>query len=47
MEEIGTIVVSLLEDRGTRKCRINFVSKNRVVFIKPVGGVGVNPKEVL
>jgi hypothetical protein len=37
MEERGTIIASLVEDRGILKYRVNFIKENRVFgFLKPV-----------
>ena len=39
IRERGTITLSLLEDRGQLKWRVNLIKENRVVgFLKPIKG---------
>jgi len=36
MREIGTVVIDLVEDRGKKKIRMNFIKEDRVFgFLKP------------
>lgn len=37
MEEMATVIETLLDDRGFRKVRINLIKNNRIFgFIKPL-----------
>ncbi len=42
MEELGTLTMTILEDRGLKKVRINMVRGNVVRgFIRPIGSLGM------
>jgi len=37
MEEIGSVNITLIQDRGLKKVRVNYVKDNRVFgFLRPV-----------